>query len=157
MTIRDVLKLGCIELITKCDKVVFPLNIETIKEINDMKDTLLSIQNSYCIAANQIGIKKQIIIYKNNNNKYEVLINPQIDSYSSSIKEDWESSISTPGIYAVVPRYTDINISYLDECCVLHDEMFTSLKSRFIQNGIDSLKGISILHSNKNKDLIVFK
>ena len=167
MTVRDVLKLGCIELITKTKPVSFPLNNETIQEINDMKDTLLSIPNSAGLAANQIGINKQIIVYrlpKERVGKNEfffndpiVMINPKIDLCSKEKENGWEGCLSIPSIRTVVSRYNHIHVSGYDKDGVLIEKEVNNFHARNLQHEIDHLNGITIFDRNEDKKLISFK
>ena len=152
MTVRKVLKLDS-RLITKTKQVSFPLNIETIKEIDDMKYTLLlSTPNSASLAANQIGINKQIIVYGINDPI--VMINPTIDLYSKEKTYGQERCLSVPSFDGIVPRYSQIHVSGYDEFGVLHEKIENNLCARHIQHAIDHLNGITVFDRIKNKTLL---
>ena len=157
MTIRDVLILGRIELITKTNQVSFPLNNETIEEINDIKDTFLNFSKSAGLAANQIGINKQIIITRLPNYNHVVLINPKIDICSTEKEYEWEGCLSIPSLRAVVPRYSSIYVSGYDEDGVLHENQASHFFARNIQRNIDYLNGITLFHRVQDSKLISFK
>jgi len=167
MTVCDILKLGSIELITKTKQVLFPLNQEIIQNINDMRDTLLSIPNSAGLAANQIGIDKQIIMYRipeervNCDEEYFdepiILINPTIDIYSNEQEDGWEGCLSIPSLRAIVPRYKEIHVSGFDYNGVLYEKDVKGFYSRNLQHEIDHLNGITIFERILNKKMISFK
>ena len=167
MTIREVLKLGRLELITITNQVSFPLNNETIKEIDDIKDTLLNIPNSAGLAANQIGINKQIIVYRipkervNQNEEYfndlVVLINPIIDVCSKEKEDGWEGCLSIPSLRAVVPRYIEIHVSGFDEDGVLYEKTVNNSHARNLQHEVDHLNGMTFFDRIQDKKMISFK
>ena len=167
MTIRDVLKLGRLELINKTMNVSFPLDDKSKECIKDMKDTLLSIPNSAGLAANQILIDKQIIVYripKERVNKDEeyfddpiVLINPKIDIFSDHKEDGWEGCLSIPGIRAVVPRYKEIHVSGYDENGILCEKYVKGFHARNLQHEIDHLNGLTIFDRIEEKSFISFK
>ena len=146
MTVRDVLKLGCIELITKTKQVSFPLNSETVQEIKDMKDTLLSIPNLYGLTANQIGIDKQIIVINESENSDPVvMINPIIDLYLNE---------KTKKLEEVVSRYNHIHVSSFDDNVILCEKQYHNLNAINVQNKIDYLNGVNIIEASKALNIL---
>lgn len=156
MTVLNILKLGSLELINKTKQVHFPLNKETQKEINDMKDTLISINGSTGLSANQLGINKQILVYRINEDPI-IFINPNIDICSTTIECEWEECYSIPTICAVVPRYKKIHISGFDEKGVLYENVVDNFHARNFQHTIDYLNGINIFERIIDKTLISYK
>ena len=163
----EILKLGRLELLTKTKTVKFPLTDETKNEIQLMKETLQSIPSSAGLAANQIGVDKQIIVYRlpfeRMENKEEatdkimVLINPEIDFESKEKEYGWEGCLSIPSLRAVVSRHKCIHVSGYDEHGILHEKYVGGFHSRNIQHEIDHLNGLTILSRVEDHRFISFK
>ena len=166
---NTILKLGHRSLITVTNKVSFPLTSEDKEDIETLIKTLNDRLNSEGIAANQIGINKQIIAYRlpknitideyNPNPFFEpqILINPEIDLLSEEKEYGLEGCLSIPGMYAVVPRYSNVHISGYDINGILLEETTTGFLSRNLQHEIDHLNGLTIFHRIEDHSLISFK
>lgn len=167
MTIKPILTLGRLELITKTRNVKFPLNDETITDIQNLKDTLLSIKESAGLAANQIGVNKQIIVYRVPRKRVEdgdeffeemrVLINPIIENKSRDIDQGWEGCLSVPQLKMVVNRYKTIHVSGYDENGTLLEFDASGFHARNIQHEIDHLNGITFFDRNVDTKLMSMK
>jgi peptide deformylase len=163
----EILKLGRLELLTKTKTVKFPLTDETKNEIQLMKETLQSIPSSAGLAANQIGVDKQIIVYRlpieRMENKEEatdeimVLINPEVEIESEEKENGWEGCLSIPSIRAVVPRHKSIHVSGYDQDGVLHEKHVSGFHARNLQHEIDHLNGLTIFSRIENYNFVSFK
>lgn len=59
-------------LSTPCE----PATAEDAELAQDLLDTLASIEDSACLAANQIGVAKAVIVYKDDKERAHVMFNP---------------------------------------------------------------------------------
>ena len=111
--------------------------------INDLYDTILKYKE-HCVglAANMIGYNKKILIYLSNDNKYKIIINPTILSYSTPYKTN-EGCLSLEGQRECI-RYKKIKISYLDQNFKIKIKTFTDFEAEIIQHEMDHFKGIII-------------
>lgn len=150
---NDIIKIGSILLIQKCD--IVSINDKSLsKTIKLLKKTLNNIPDSAGIAANQIGINKQIIAYRNPKNRVDkneesfndirILINPVIESTSNDLNLGWEGCLSIPNIKSVVSRYNSIHISGYDEEFIFQEIFASGFLSRNLQHEIDHLLGKTI-------------
>ena len=113
MTVREFLKMGDPRLLRMAQPVV---NFDTDALhllITDMLDTMRA-ANGAGLAAPQIGVDLQLVIYGSNdrNPRYPdrpivpptVLINPVITAIGEAEDSDWEGCLSVPGLRGLVPR-----------------------------------------------------
>jgi peptide deformylase len=84
-----------------------------------------------------------------------MMINPTFEPLSDEVKKDWEGCLSIPMIRALVPRYTNIHIRYID--CQGHpQEMIAeAFVARIFQHEYDHLQGLVYLDRvEDNKDIV---
>ena len=98
------------------------------------------------LAANQIGILKQIItiFYVDQNTKKEIqynLFNPKIISYSNKMITMEEGCLSLPEQFAEIERPEKIEFQYVNENNKLIKKEASGLESRILQHEIDHLSG----------------
>ena len=98
------------------------------------------------LAANQIGILKQIItiFYVDQNTKKEIqynLFNPKIISYSNKMITMEEGCLSLPEQFAEIERPEKIEFEYINENNKLIKKKASGLESRILQHEIDHLSG----------------
>jgi len=102
------------------------------------------------IAAPQVNCSKAIVIIASYpSERYPkaplmeptALINPKILSHSPKIIKDWEGCLSLPGIRAQVPRYSEIEISYVDRVGEPHTVIYSDFLARIFQHEYDHLIG----------------
>jgi len=102
------------------------------------------------IAAPQVGHSQAIMIIASEpNERYPhaplmpptAFINPQLLSHSNEVEKEWEGCLSLPGIRALVPRYTWIDVSYMDSNGAFHTERFEGFLARIFQHEYDHLIG----------------
>jgi peptide deformylase len=116
------------------------------------------------IAATQVNVKKNIfIITSKPNAKYPeapnmkptAIINPKILVYSDEFVKGWEGCLSLPGIRGLVPRHTEIKVSYVDRKGKSHTKKFKDFVARIFQHEYDHLNGIMFIDRVMNsKDFI---
>jgi len=102
------------------------------------------------IAAPQLGISQRLIIIASHPNvRYPkapkmapvALINPQILSHSDHIEKDWEGCLSVPKIRGLVPRYSSIEVAYINNCGDREITLFDGFIARIFQHEYDHLEG----------------
>lgn len=108
----------------------------------DLVETLESLDEVACLAANQIGVAKQIVAYIGDDGKTHVMFNPKMLRALYPIKAEEECmTLDTP---SKVTRFGKINVAYEE----LQDGKLVSRKRDFqgntaqaIQHVIDHCKG----------------
>lgn len=151
MTVRTILKMGDSTLL----KQAIPIDpnkicTDEIQElINDLIETMHS-ANGAGIAAPQIGISKQIIVFGfDKNERYPhakaipetILINPVISLLSNEQDDDWEGCLSVPGLRGKVSRYKKIRYQGLDRYSQPIDRTVEGFHARVVQHECDHLMG----------------
>ncbi|MFA5983317.1 MAG: peptide deformylase [Methylococcaceae bacterium] len=147
--IREIAQLGNPVLRDKAQIVedVAAADIKTI--IEAMFDTLANTQG-VGLAAPQISVSKRIIIMASRPTaRYPdaptmqptVMINPSFQPQSDMKEKDWEGCLSIPAIRALVPRFVDIKISYLNTLGKAQEQALTGFVARVFQHEYDHLEG----------------
>jgi peptide deformylase len=85
------------------------------------------------------------------------MINPKILKKSKEIKKDWEGCLSIPGIRALVPRPTNIEVEYTDRKGKTQKKKYKDFVARIFQHELDHLDGIVFLDRAKSTDMITEK
>ena len=114
------------------------------------------------LAANQIGILKQIItiFFVEKESKKEIqytLYNPKIISYSSETISMEEGCLSLPEQFSEIERPKNISLEFLDEKNNLIKKDADGIEARILQHEIDHLSGklfIDYLSSLKRNIMI---
>jgi len=113
--------------------------------LHDMEETCLAVRG-VGLAANQIGLPLRLAVIllpgeKENDppTKY-VIINPEIISKAGEKIEE-EGCLSLPGLWAEVPRATDVTVKYLDENGQEHTKRARGLLAKAFQHEVDHLDG----------------
>jgi peptide deformylase len=84
-----------------------------------------------------------------------VIINPEILSTSTEQELGWEGCLSVKGKRALVPRYSNINVSYIDETGSEHNKTLDGFLARIFQHELDHLDGITFIERlDKESDAI---
>jgi peptide deformylase len=151
MAIRSILKMGDPLLLRNAIPIPFnqiPSNeIQTL--IDDMLDTMHS-QNGAGLAAPQLGVNKQIVVFGFEKNlrypdaepiEQTILINPAITIIDYQEEEDWEGCLSVPGIRAKVPRYKQLRYQGYDRTGKPIDRTVEGFHARVVQHECDHLLG----------------
>lgn len=126
-----------------------------IKEIiEDMKETL-HFTEGFGIAAPQIGISKRIIIIEVDKEKctYDdcedvpttVMINPTWKPLSEKTCIEYEGCLSIATLRGKVERYSDIEVTYIDENGNTIIKIVSGFFARNIQHECDHLDGVVFL------------
>ncbi len=111
--------------------------------ITDLIDTIEA-NKDRCVgmAANMIGYNKTILIYLDENNKYEIMVNPEIINKIIPYKV-MEGCLSHTGQKEAV-RYKKIKVKYLDKNFKVKIKTFTEFTAEIIQHEMDHFEGILI-------------
>ena len=132
-----------------------------IKIANLMMETMINAPG-VGLAANQVGILKQIVTInfenKENNKKVNyILFNPSITQYSEETVVMEEGCLSLPEQYADVERPKEIMLEYMDENEKIIKKQIDGYEARILQHEIDHLSGklfVDYLSSLKRNVLI---
>ncbi len=117
MSILKIAQLGHPVLLEKAG-IVKNINQPFIKQIiDDMAETMLD-ANGIGLAAPQVHLSKQIIIFRTFDEKEDkdldatikvaALINPKIKYLTEETNDEWEGCLSIPGMLGLVKRYNKI-------------------------------------------------
>ena len=147
--ISEIAQLGAPVLRLQAQMVTEPGSVETQQIIQALQDTLATTQG-VGIAAPQISVSRRIIIIASRPTpRYPsaplmeptVMINPAFQKLSDIREKDWEGCLSVPGIRALVPRYTEILISYINQQNTLVEARLDGFVARVFQHEFDHLEG----------------
>ncbi len=156
--ICEIAQLGAKVLRQKAETVVDVHNVEIRQIIEAMLSTLAATQG-VGIAAPQINESKRIIVIASRPTpRYPsaplmaptVMINPDFQVLSEIQEKGWEGCLSIPGIRALVPRYQEIMIRYIDQQGGLMESRLTGFVARIFQHEADHLEGKTYLDRVEN-------
>ena len=150
MTVRTILKMGDPRLLRVAQPITTFDTDELHLLITDMLDTMRA-ANGAGLAAPQIGVDLQLVIYGSNerNPRYPlrpivpptVLINPVITPYGEAEESDWEGCLSVPGLRGLVPRWSRIHYSGFDQYGDAIERDADGFHARVVQHECDHLLG----------------
>lgn len=108
----------------------------------DLLETLIA-NSERCVgmAANMIGVSKNIIAINDNNN-YTVMYNPEILKADKEYETE-EGCLSLDGVQKT-KRYRKIKVRYLDKDFKIKIKTYDGFTAQIIQHEIDHLSGIII-------------
>ena len=107
MSILKISKIGHPILLKECSEIKEFSSDSLKKIVYDMSETMLD-YNGIGLAAPQVHISKQIIVFRNPDNeekdKIEItpLINPIFTPMGKETEDDWEGCLSIPGMQGLV-------------------------------------------------------
>ena len=149
MAVRDILKMGDPRLLRVAPPVTAFDTPELHALVQDMFDTMAA-ANGAGLAAPQIGVDLQVVIFGfDNNQRYPdappvprtVLVNPVIEPLTDVEEEGWEGCLSVPGLRGVVPRYARIRYRGFDHKGEAIDREAEGFHARVVQHECDHLIG----------------
>ncbi len=82
------------------------------------------------------------------------VFNPVILETSTEMKTDWESCLSIPGMYGLVPRHVWIRVEFTNRKGVRVRKTFKDFHARIFQHELDHLDGILFTRYMDSKDLL---
>lgn len=150
MAIRDVLRMGNPLLAQVAAEVTSFGTPELAQLLQDMSETMAAL-NGAGLAAPQIGVIQRVVIFGiDANPRYPdvepvprtVLINPVIEFLSDEQEQGWEGCLSVPGMRGLVPRYTHIRYSGVEQNGQPIKCEATGFHARVVQHECDHLDGI---------------
>ncbi len=108
----------------------------------DLLETLIA-NSERCVgmAANMIGVSKNIIAINDNNN-YTVMYNPEILKADKEYETE-EGCLSLDGVRKT-KRYRKIKVRYLDKDFKIKIKTYDGFTAQIIQHEVDHLSGIII-------------
>ena len=156
MAILKIAKMGHPILLQKAKKVDDPTDPKIKTLVNDMLETLDDLGNGVGLAAPQVHVSLQVVIFETaSNDGKEVnlitLINPKIDVLTKETSIDWEGCLSVPGLRGQVIRPNKIKYSGLDLKGNEIETIAEGFNARVVQHECDHLFGI--LYPHRMKDL----
>lgn len=161
--VHEIAQLGATVLRLHAQAVINVHSSETQRVITALRDTLASTEG-VGIAAPQISESQQIMIVASRPTaRYPhapvmsptVMINPRFVALSEHKEKGWEGCLSVPSIRALVPRYTAIEIYYLNEDGEEKTAQLEDFVARVFQHEFDHLQGKVFLDSvESNQDII---
>ena len=159
MAVRDVLKMGDPRLLVPAAPVTAFDMPELHALLADMHDTMRAL-NGAGLAAPQIGVGLQVVIFEVNGNPrypevepvpFTVLINPVLTPLSDEMDEGWEGCLSVPGMRGLVPRHASLRYQGVDARGQAIDRSVAGFHARVVQHETDHLRGI--LYPMRIRDL----
>ena len=157
MSILKISRLGHPILFQKTKSVKDITGIGVKKIIHDMTDTMLDAKG-IGLAAPQIHINKQIIIFRTTEDEKEkeikitALINPKLTKISDETNNEWEGCLSIPGMLGLVKRYAKIKYEGYDIAGNIIQREVEGLHARVVQHEFDHLMGILYISRLANKN-----
>lgn len=157
--IRLVLRMGDPRLIERSAPVTEFDTPELHALIQDMDDTMRA-KNGAGIAAPQIGVQLQVVIFGIGFNPrypdaeqvpYTVLVNPVLEPVGEEMEEGWEGCLSVPGMRGIVPRHVQLRYRGFDPFGKPIDRTVSGFHARVVQHETDHLQGI--LYPMRIRDL----
>lgn len=117
--------------------------IADLSVVTDLVDTL-KFNQQICVgmAANMIGVNKNIIAFYDNN-KVKVLLNPKIIRHSKKYYELEEGCLSLEGL-RLTKRYDSVTVEYYDLSFKKRISTFFYFSAEIVQHEIDHLDGVII-------------
>jgi peptide deformylase len=122
--------------------------------VANMKNLLISKKLGVGLAAPQVGISKALFIIAIRSSELRpqsktfdlVVINPEIVQTFGRRVQLYEGCISAgpgkAGLFAKVPRYKKLKLSYYDQQGKKHIQTFDGLRAHIIQHEVDHLNGV---------------
>ncbi len=112
-----------------------------VRLVDDMFQTLATSDNGVALAAPQIGVQKQIVVWDLGEDDRDVLFNPEVvESDGEWVYE--EGCLSIPGLYVEILRPKTVLVRGLDrdgnEVQIEADEF----EARMLQHELDHLHGV---------------
>ena len=150
MAIRPVLRMGDPRLLEPSRPIKKFRTAELNELINDMRDTMASLQGAG-LAAPQIGVNLQVVIFGVEENPrypdaeavpFTILINPRLTPVNDEMEEGWEGCLSVPGMRGLVPRFLNLRYQGFDEKGRKIDRTVGDFHARVVQHECDHLAGI---------------
>ena len=150
MAVRTVLRMGDpqLHLISEPIENFDPAELGPL--VDDLWDTMAE-RGGIGLAAPQIGIFQRVVVFGLEESERcpddadiprTVLINPLILPRSEVHEDGWEGCLSIPGMRGLVPRYTHIRYTGVDQNGNPIDREADGYHARVVQHECDHLEGV---------------
>ncbi len=151
MAVRKIVQYGD-EHLKKVSDTVIEINEEIRELIQDLKDTLSTVEG-VGLAAPQIAVNKRVILIDvtPDNTSPIILMNPKIVKVSKETDRDYEGCLSYVGYEGVVERPTKMVVEALNEEGKLIKYEVEDFMARVFCHEMDHLEGI--LYMEKADDM----
>ncbi|HJA29423.1 MAG TPA: peptide deformylase [Candidatus Olsenella pullicola] len=119
-----------------------PATADDAPVAQDLIDTLSSIEDATCLAANQIGVTKNLFVYRDDNGQDHIMYNAKILMGLNAAKT-YESCL-THDDPVMVTRFAKIKVAYdelVDGQLKSRRRDFTGWVAQMIQHMVDHSKG----------------
>jgi len=163
MAVRPILRMGDPRLLQVSAPVGRFDTPELRALLTDMEDTMRAASGAG-LAAPQIGVPVRVVIFGSDapnprypdaeHVPYTVLINPELQSIGTDLREDWEGCLSVPGMRGLVPRHHRLRYAGRDARGARFEREVTGFHARVVQHEVDHLDGI--LYPQRIRDLRMF-
>lgn len=162
MTVREILKMGDPRLLLQAEPVTVFGTAALDALIADMFETMHAADGAG-LAAPQIGVNLQLVIFGfRQSPRYPdappvpetVLLNPVLTPLSEETEAGWEGCLSVPGLRGMVPRYTRLHYSGVDQFGQPISREVEGFHARVVQHECDHL--IGVLYPMRVKDFSQF-
>lgn len=104
------------------------------------------------IAAAVVEVHKNALFPDRTETPLICIANPTLLSHSEETVDDWEGCFSVPGYLGLVPRWTSIDVRYLDADGEHLTASFTDYTARVVQHEMDHLAGRVCLSRMRSMD-----
>ena len=150
MAVREILKMGDPRLLQQAEAITEFGTPELQALIADMFDTMHAADGAG-LAAPQIGVNLQLVIFGfRQSPRYPdappvpetVLLNPVLLPLSDDMENGWEGCLSVPGLRGVVPRFTSLRYSGVDQFGNEIVRDVDGFHARVVQHECDHLMGV---------------
>tara|TARA_R110000868_G_scaffold318028_1_gene578810 strand:+ start:23619 stop:24161 length:543 start_codon:yes stop_codon:yes gene_type:complete len=155
MAIRDILPLGTQSLYEPSELITEFASDELDGWVKDMCDTMEA-QGGVGLAAPQIGINKQIMIYGMPDGHprrpeleavpYRLCLNPVVEVIDDTLIEDGEGCLCAKELYGILPRYSKVKMTYFNFEGAPREIIADDYHARMIQHECDHLEGKLYFH-----------
>lgn len=134
---------------TKCERVRFDGDERFLDTIfRDLRTALGD--KGIGLAANQIGVLKQVFIMRTENSVWRAVINPEILTRSHELAVYIEGCLSFPGRKVRTRRPKEIAVRYCNRKGELVNMEFSGLEADCFQHEFDHLQGKTMLDREFN-------
>lgn len=163
--VLPIVKFGHPILTEKANKVLDVFDPNVTRLVENMTLTFKK-ANGLGIAGPQVNEGRQVCIISAREctlypdarlMKPTVIINPVILEKSIEMETDWESCLSIPGMYGLVPRHVWVRVAFTTLDGKRVRRIFRNFHARVFQHEFDHLNGILFTSYVNSKDLLTKK
>lgn len=112
-----------------------------VRLVDDMFDTLYETGNGLALAAPQIGVQKQVVVWDMGDGDQQVIFNPEVVESDGEWVYD-EGCLSIPGLYVEMVRPKTVLVRGVDIDGEVVEREADELEARMYQHELDHLNGV---------------